>query len=325
MPFKSEAQRRYLYANHPTIAKRWAKKTQGNLPSKVKKESAMVKKHADMGALMEMLSGIGGQGQGGGSGDEMQKLIESLRESRTRGGEIGRGEGLELASGDPAARANELGRGVEGDPNLMARRPSGPEEMLSRLYATDPLAAQQQAVSLDAQNPGLMDPRAPAVPEMGGGSDMNLGLGAPPLAEDRILPYGPMSPAELHALLSRVGAGPTGGVEPGADLGAGPTGGVEPGADLGAAAGMAPGTPQASEQDIQDMVAGAGPEQANTLIQQLMGQGTLDPAITEMLQRAGLPMAAAGGGLAAAGLGAKALGAGKKAASFSRTDLSTLF
>ena len=26
MPFKSEAQRRFMYANHPEIAKRWTKK-----------------------------------------------------------------------------------------------------------------------------------------------------------------------------------------------------------------------------------------------------------------------------------------------------------
>ena len=34
MPFKSEAQRRYLWMQHPEIAKRWAKKygTPRNLP-----------------------------------------------------------------------------------------------------------------------------------------------------------------------------------------------------------------------------------------------------------------------------------------------------
>jgi len=35
MPFKSKAQRNYLYANHPDIAKRWEKETTGSLPSRV--------------------------------------------------------------------------------------------------------------------------------------------------------------------------------------------------------------------------------------------------------------------------------------------------
>lgn len=32
MPFKSEAQRRWMYANHPEMAKRWEKETNGKLP-----------------------------------------------------------------------------------------------------------------------------------------------------------------------------------------------------------------------------------------------------------------------------------------------------
>lgn len=34
MPFKSEAQRRFMYAKHPAIAKRWSKEypSQGKLP-----------------------------------------------------------------------------------------------------------------------------------------------------------------------------------------------------------------------------------------------------------------------------------------------------
>jgi len=40
MPFKSEAQRRYLYANEPKIAKRWEKETPRNakLPERAKKK-----------------------------------------------------------------------------------------------------------------------------------------------------------------------------------------------------------------------------------------------------------------------------------------------
>lgn len=43
MPFKSEAQRGYMYANHPKIAKRWSAEypNQGKLPrhvGKVKKK-----------------------------------------------------------------------------------------------------------------------------------------------------------------------------------------------------------------------------------------------------------------------------------------------
>lgn len=40
MPFKSQAQRRYLFANHPDIAERWAKETPKGkkLPQHVKKK-----------------------------------------------------------------------------------------------------------------------------------------------------------------------------------------------------------------------------------------------------------------------------------------------
>lgn len=40
MPFKSEAQRRYLFAKEPEVAKRWAKKTPKNakLPERVSKK-----------------------------------------------------------------------------------------------------------------------------------------------------------------------------------------------------------------------------------------------------------------------------------------------
>lgn len=40
MPFKSEAQRRYLYANEPKVAKSWEKKTPKNakLPERAKKK-----------------------------------------------------------------------------------------------------------------------------------------------------------------------------------------------------------------------------------------------------------------------------------------------
>lgn len=40
MPFKSEAQRRYLWMYHPDIAKRWAKEhpSQKNLPKHKKKK-----------------------------------------------------------------------------------------------------------------------------------------------------------------------------------------------------------------------------------------------------------------------------------------------
>ena len=38
MPFKSNAQRRFMYSKHPSIAKRWAKETpKGKLPEKVSK------------------------------------------------------------------------------------------------------------------------------------------------------------------------------------------------------------------------------------------------------------------------------------------------
>lgn len=39
MPFKSEAQRKYLYSKHPRLAKRWAKQygNPKNLPKKLSK------------------------------------------------------------------------------------------------------------------------------------------------------------------------------------------------------------------------------------------------------------------------------------------------
>jgi hypothetical protein len=38
MPFKSQQQRKYLYAKHPEIARRWEKETpKGRLPRKTKK------------------------------------------------------------------------------------------------------------------------------------------------------------------------------------------------------------------------------------------------------------------------------------------------
>lgn len=40
MPFKSEAQRRWMYATHPRMAKRWQKETKSkDLPERVKEAS----------------------------------------------------------------------------------------------------------------------------------------------------------------------------------------------------------------------------------------------------------------------------------------------
>ncbi len=38
MPFKSEAQREWMYANHPEMAKRWEKETPKKLPKRVKRK-----------------------------------------------------------------------------------------------------------------------------------------------------------------------------------------------------------------------------------------------------------------------------------------------
>lgn len=40
MPFKSKSQQRYMFSQHPTIAKRWAKHTPNikSLPQKAKKK-----------------------------------------------------------------------------------------------------------------------------------------------------------------------------------------------------------------------------------------------------------------------------------------------
>jgi hypothetical protein len=52
MPFKSKAQMRYMFANHPEIAKRWSKeyKTPKNLPERVKKRTKKAESYleADM-------------------------------------------------------------------------------------------------------------------------------------------------------------------------------------------------------------------------------------------------------------------------------------
>jgi hypothetical protein len=51
MPFKSEAQRRYLYANEPKVAKEFAKKTPKNakLPARTKKKSAFLEAYREGG------------------------------------------------------------------------------------------------------------------------------------------------------------------------------------------------------------------------------------------------------------------------------------
>ena len=46
MPFKSEAQQAYMFANHPKLAKKWAAETKNfsKLPKKVKKKTKRAKK-----------------------------------------------------------------------------------------------------------------------------------------------------------------------------------------------------------------------------------------------------------------------------------------
>lgn len=46
MPFKSSAQRAYMFLHHPEIAKRWAKEfpNQKKLPKHVKKKSKLAKR-----------------------------------------------------------------------------------------------------------------------------------------------------------------------------------------------------------------------------------------------------------------------------------------
>lgn len=47
MPFKSEAQRKYMFAKHPSIAQKWAKEGKANVAGKpAKKKSAPGKKSA---------------------------------------------------------------------------------------------------------------------------------------------------------------------------------------------------------------------------------------------------------------------------------------
>jgi hypothetical protein len=45
MPFKSQSQRKFMYAKHPEMAKEWEEKTpKGKLPNKVKKSAKKGKK-----------------------------------------------------------------------------------------------------------------------------------------------------------------------------------------------------------------------------------------------------------------------------------------
>lgn len=45
MPFKSEAQRRWMYANHPEMAKRWEKETSDKkLPQHVDQEGDKIRR-----------------------------------------------------------------------------------------------------------------------------------------------------------------------------------------------------------------------------------------------------------------------------------------
>lgn len=44
MPFRSEAQRRWMYANHPEMAKRWEKETKGKLPQHVDQEGDKIRR-----------------------------------------------------------------------------------------------------------------------------------------------------------------------------------------------------------------------------------------------------------------------------------------
>lgn len=42
MPFKSKAQQKFMYAKHPKIAARWAKKTKSQEPARTRKEAKVI-------------------------------------------------------------------------------------------------------------------------------------------------------------------------------------------------------------------------------------------------------------------------------------------
>lgn len=54
MPYKSEAQRRFMHVRHPGIAKRWDKKYSSKLPGRVKRR---VKCDTMLGEFHKGLSG----------------------------------------------------------------------------------------------------------------------------------------------------------------------------------------------------------------------------------------------------------------------------
>lgn len=55
MPFKSQAQRRLLYAKHPEIAKKWSEEypNQGKLPERVGKKKAKKKTKKKSGGMAD--------------------------------------------------------------------------------------------------------------------------------------------------------------------------------------------------------------------------------------------------------------------------------
>lgn len=77
MPFKSEAQRRFMYAKHPEMAKRWEKHTSKGkkLPEKVDEST-----NVEMNRIIELLEDIGSSGgtshMTGGSAAQVAMMVQ---------------------------------------------------------------------------------------------------------------------------------------------------------------------------------------------------------------------------------------------------------
>ena len=57
MPFKSEAQRSFMYANHPEIAKRWSSETksESDLPERVQSNQNQPSNERRMSAMKSLI------------------------------------------------------------------------------------------------------------------------------------------------------------------------------------------------------------------------------------------------------------------------------
>lgn len=133
MPFKSDAQRKFMYARHPGIAKRWQKHTpEGDLPEHVEKKGSIMTAY-DFGVSVAMnksaapvapgfFQAIGqaiqrlGVGKGYTGARNIRASLAGSIGPRAMAGEIARRQGHigMLGTGAAAAGAGGLGYALSG-------------------------------------------------------------------------------------------------------------------------------------------------------------------------------------------------------------------